>query len=445
MTLTLPKLLNIPKKLLAIILKINDFCYFLIEGGRSSGKSQTIARLILYLCDQKKLRVVCGREIQVSIDESVYTLFCDLIREYKLAYVIMATEIRHIKTGSTINFRGFREQGRHNIKGLEGVDILWVDEGQAITKETLDIIVPTIRKENSKIFWSMNRFTEEDAVFNRFFNHPDCLHIHIDYLENEFCPQKMIDEANICKRDFPDDYEHIWLGKPLKEGGVLRVVTRPMIEALQGIKINRPLTKRLLTGDPSLGGDECVAYVIDENGKKLDELFLHERDEMKIAGMWVQLARRNGVMDFAIDIIGFKGIADRIRELCPGCNMIECIGSGASSRPDDYLNLRAEIYMYAMKEILDKRVEYFDDNEMIKQLCDIRIKPINSRKIKIEHKDDIRRRTLRSPDRSDSYVQGIFALQSCKPISYWQQLRKKKDSFDVSKEEELVTVDWRSV
>jgi len=441
MTLELPKILNIPPKLLPLITKCNDYRYFLPEGGRSSGKTQSIARWILYLCDQKKLRVVCGRETQNSIDESVYTVFVDLIKEYNLAYQTLSTEIRHIKTGSKINFRGFREQGRQNIKGLEGVDILWVDEAQSITKETLDIIIPTIRKEKAKIFWSMNRFLEDDAVFNKFFGRPDCLHIHIDYLDNPFCPQAMRDEANICKQLTLDDYDHIWLGKPRKEGGILHVVTRRMYNELIGIRIDRPITKRLFTGDPSLGGDECAAYILDENGAKIDELFLHERDEMKIAGMWTAFANRNGTKDFVIDVIGFKGIADRIRELSYGCNMIENIGSGTSTRPDDYLNLRAEIYVYAMKEILDKRVEYFDDKEMIKQLCDIRIKPINSRKIKIESKDDIRKRILKSPDRADAYVQGIWALQFCKPWNFW---KKQKDPYEVDIEQEKEVYDWRA-
>ncbi len=431
-----PKLLDIPQKLYPIIECIDDYRYFLLEGGRAGGKSQSIARWLLWLAEKRKIRIICGRETQNSIDESVYTIFSDLIRKYKLNFQILSTEIRHIRAESTINFRGFREQGRHNIKGLEGVDILWVDEAQSITKETLDIIIPTIRKDRSKVFWTMNRFIETDAVFNKFFGRQDCLHIHIDYMDNKHCPQKMIDEANICKDLSLDDYEHIWLGKPRKDGGALKVVTEDMYNKLKGIHFDRPFTKRLFTGDPSLGGDECAAYIMDENGQKLDELFLHERDEMKIAGTWVAFANRNGVRDYVIDIIGFKGIADRIRELVDDCKIIENIGSGHSSRPEDYLNLRAEIYMYAMKEVLHKRVEYFNDPIMRKQLLDIRIKPINSRKIKIESKDDIRRRTLKSPDRSDAYVQGLWGLQYCR---VW----RKRDEYAADDEPEEA-VNWRT-
>lgn len=438
MTIDLPEILaKIPSKLHRFILEFEKWDYFLLEGGRTGAKSHTVARKLLYLGDHRKIRVVCGREIQHSIDESVYNILVDLIREYRLNYQIFATEIRHIRTGTVFNFRGFREQGRQNIKGLEGVDILWVDEAQSITKETLDIIVPTIRKQNSKIIWTMNRFIEEDAVYNRFYDHKNCLHIHINYLENPQCPQKMIDEADICRQLSLSDYEHIWLGLPRKDGGVIKLVTPAMYNELKGIKFNRAITKRLFTGDPSLGGDECVGYVMDENGQKVDSLILHERDEMKIAGSWVAFANRYSVKDYVIDIIGFKGIGDRIRELVKGVKMIENIGSGHSSRPDDYLNLRAEIHMYAQTEIIQHRVEYFNDQIMREQLCNILIKPINSRKIRIESKVEMRKRIQKSPDRADAYMQGLWALQYCRQ---W-----RKDIYDEDSEEvESEVHDWRA-
>ncbi|MCA9409513.1 MAG: phage terminase large subunit, partial [Candidatus Omnitrophica bacterium] len=134
------------------------------------------------------------------------------------------------KTNSTIRVRGFREHGSVNIKGLEGVDILWVDEAQALTKKTLDIIIPTIRKEKSKIFFSMNRYLYNDPVFVATHGRDDCLHIHIDYFENKHCPEVSKKEAEKCKATNLDDYNHIWLGKPLQQAnnaafrGVNRIV-----------------------------------------------------------------------------------------------------------------------------------------------------------------------------------------------------------------------------
>ena len=133
-----PELLGIPPKLQKLFDDFNQYKIFIIEGGRGSAKSHTIARILLYIMQKRIARLVCGREIQATIEESVYTLFADLIAKYSLAYQVRKTRIRHLVSGSTIGFKGFRERGAVNIKGIEGADIVWVDEAQALTKPTLD-------------------------------------------------------------------------------------------------------------------------------------------------------------------------------------------------------------------------------------------------------------------------------------------------------------------
>jgi hypothetical protein len=214
-TIELPAILDIPNKLKPIITEFNNYNYFLIEGGRSSAKSHSVARFISYLADfVPSLRVFCGREIQNTIEESVYQLFKDLILDNNLAFNVGAKKIDHKRNGSMIRFRGFREQGKVNIKGLEGVDIVWVDEAQSLTKKVLDMIIPTIRKKGSKIFFTLNRTLKDDPVYMEMAGRKDCLHIHIDYFENKHCPVKAMAEAEQCRQRNIDDYNHIWLGKP---------------------------------------------------------------------------------------------------------------------------------------------------------------------------------------------------------------------------------------
>ena len=146
----LPEILDIPEKLIPVMTDFNKYDYFLIEGGRGGGKSQSIARIILWISEQRRVRVCCGRETQATISDSVYKIFNDLISDYDLNFTVKSNKIVHNLTGSSIIFKGFREQGRVNIKGLEGIDILWIDEAQAITKSTLDVIIPTIRKKSKR-------------------------------------------------------------------------------------------------------------------------------------------------------------------------------------------------------------------------------------------------------------------------------------------------------
>lgn len=212
-----PEALNIPPKLEAVIDNLSNYRYFLIEGGRGGGKTQGIARLISYICEKRRVRVVCGRETQNTIEESVYTVLSDIISQYDLNFSVLKDKISHRTTDSSIKFKGFREQGAVNIKGLEGVDILWVDEAQAITANTLKIILPTIRKQNSIVIWTMNRYLKSDPVFKAMKDREDCLHIHIDYDDNPFCSDILLNEAAVCKANSKDEYQHIWKGEPLAD------------------------------------------------------------------------------------------------------------------------------------------------------------------------------------------------------------------------------------
>ena len=112
--------------------------YKLLYGGRAGGKSYAFADTSLLLGPMKKLRIACMREVQESIKDSVYKLLSDRINEYNLTdYNITATQIVNKVTGTTFIFKGLQEQYAENIKSLEGVDIVWLEEAQKISKKSL--------------------------------------------------------------------------------------------------------------------------------------------------------------------------------------------------------------------------------------------------------------------------------------------------------------------
>ena len=268
--LTLPPQLNIPDKLLPLIDPDNfrKYRYFLIKGGRGGGKSQTVGRFFLYLCEKWKLRAVCGREIQNSINESVYSLLCDIIRQYQLPFEIAASKITSITTESLINFRGFREQGAFNIQGMEGVDILWIDEAQALTKQTLDVLIPTIRKEEAKIVFTMNPHVYNDPVILLLSGRADCLTIDINYDDNPFCPAALINEAMECRKKSEKDYKHIWLGEPLDQ-------SEDAVFSLEHFRIGQQNAHTLADGYgirvggfdiARYGDDKCAVVILQQMG-----------------------------------------------------------------------------------------------------------------------------------------------------------------------------------
>lgn len=212
-----PDLLNIPQKLQPLITDFNKYKIFIIEGGRGSAKTQSVARVILYIMQTCVIRVFAGREVQNTIEESVYTVFIDIIQQLALAFRITKNKIRCMTSGSTVGFKGLRERGAINIKGMEAVDLFWAEEAQTLTKPTIDALLPTLRKENVKFIFTLNRLLREDAVM-ALVDRDDCLHIHIDYFENTFCPAVLLDEAELCRQRSERDYQHIWLGQPVKAG-----------------------------------------------------------------------------------------------------------------------------------------------------------------------------------------------------------------------------------
>lgn len=260
----LPEILNLPEKLLPFILNFDKYNYHLQEGGRGGGKSHGVGRFLAYLGEQRCVRICCGRETQNSIDESVKQIFVDIITKYNLNYDILKDRIIHKKTGSTIFFKGFREQGRVNIKGLEGIDILWIDEAQAITKPTLDFIIPTIRKINSRVIFTMNRQTRFDPVYNFCVGRPDTLHININYYDNPFLSQKQLEEAQICKNKNYAEYEHIWLGKPLAQANDY-LISSIKIDEAKNLQFQNEIHSggKVMAVDLSASGaDLCVAKLV---------------------------------------------------------------------------------------------------------------------------------------------------------------------------------------
>lgn len=185
-------------------------------GGRGAGKSMSIAILLVLASLQKKLRILCCREFQSNIGQSVYQLLKDIIRNYELEkyFKISKTEILCTLTGSQFLFKGLHHNP-YEIKSLEGVDICWVEEGQSVSKQSWDILIPTIRKDGSEIWVSFNPDLETDETYKRFVvNKPDnALLQKINFDSNPFFPEVLREEMEHCKRVDHEAYLNIWLGE----------------------------------------------------------------------------------------------------------------------------------------------------------------------------------------------------------------------------------------
>lgn len=190
--------------------------YKVFYGGRGAGKSVSIAISLLLIAAQRKVRVLCGREYMASIKDSVYKLLCDMIDRYKIpGYRVLKSSIENIITGSEFIFRGFWQHA-NEIKSMQGIKYCWIEEGQALSQSTIDVLIPTIRDEESEIWISFNP-TYRDPVYKTFIetDRDDTLAKKVNYYDNPFFPDVLRREMEYDKSTDYDKYKHIWLGEPI--------------------------------------------------------------------------------------------------------------------------------------------------------------------------------------------------------------------------------------
>jgi len=188
--------------------------YKVLYGGRGGAKSWGIARALLIIAANKTTRVLCAREFQTSIKDSVHKLLCDQITALQLNdfYEITDRTIRG-KNGSEFNFVGLKNNVA-NVKSYEGVDVCWVEEAQTVSKRSWDTLIPTIRKEESEIWVSFNPELETDETYQRFVIHtPENAVIQkINWNDNPWFPEVLRMEKDTLKMRDLEAYNMVWEG-----------------------------------------------------------------------------------------------------------------------------------------------------------------------------------------------------------------------------------------
>lgn len=204
--------IQIPKAFKELFVPKRYKCYY---GGRGGGKSQAVALALLVKGMQQTTRVLCTRELQASIGDSVHRLLSDLIRKHELEhfYEILQTTIRG-KNGTEFLFKGLK----HNIteiKGLEGVDVVWVEEAENISERSWELLIPTIRKDGSEIWIVLNPRNATDPTYRRFIAqaHDDVLLKKVSWRDNPFFPDVLRKEMEKLQSIDVEAYNHIWEGE----------------------------------------------------------------------------------------------------------------------------------------------------------------------------------------------------------------------------------------
>lgn len=232
----------------------------ILKGGRFSSKTHDAGGMAVFLARNYSLRFLCIRQFQNRISDSVYTVIKEKIEEAGWAHEfdIGVSTIRHKTTGSEFLFYGIA-RNLNDIRGTEGVDICWIEEGDGLTENQWLTIDPTIRKGGAEIWLLYNPHLKTDFVQSKL---PEllgdsCVARHINYDENPFLSQTAKDKADLLKENDPELHAHIYLGQPISNDDTA-IIKYSWIEA--AVDAHNKL-------GIDLSGSYSVGYDVADDGK----------------------------------------------------------------------------------------------------------------------------------------------------------------------------------
>lgn len=386
--------------------------YKILYGGRGSGKSYATALHVMMASREATLNILCLRQLQNSIRQSIYTLIKDLIFTYGLQdeFQFTIAEIRHLETGSVFKFMGI-SRNVDEIKSTENIDICYIEEAHALTKEQFDIINPTIRKEHSEIIILFNPQHRTDYVFQNFVERPpkEALVRKINYDENPFLSQTMHNVILEEKEKDLEEYNHIYLGVP-REGDDRALFAYSDIEsAMDGdlLGVDQTGVYTIAADVARYGRDKSVT-------SKRNGFLIHQLEEykdystMEFATVISNQCRGQVPDAVMVDTIGVgAGVFDKLKSM----GIRGTVEANAAMKAEDikvYQNKRAEMY-FNLKEFVEKGGKLPNDTELKEELLALRYfyNP-TSGKIQLISKDDLKEELGRSPDKSDSVALHFF-------------------------------------
>jgi phage terminase large subunit len=275
-------------------------------GGRGSGKSHFFAeKLIDDSLYEKGLRSVCIREVQKSLKESAKRLIEDKLAQFSLGErhgFKVFNEVIQTPGDGIITFQGMQDHTAESIKSLEGFKRAWVEEAQTLSDRSLQLLRPTIRADDSELWFSWNprrRNDPVDVMLRQGELPTNAVVVRANWNDNPWFPAVLEQERQDCLRKNPDQYDHIW------EGGYVTVTSgayyaRHLAEARQEHRIGRVAADPLLTirlfvdiGGTGARADAFSMWAAQFVGQEIRVLKYYEAQGQPLASH-LDWMRRNG-------------------------------------------------------------------------------------------------------------------------------------------------------
>ncbi len=417
-----------------------------LYGGRASSKSWDAAGFAIYLANTYKLRILCARQFQNKITESVYSLLKVQIERFGLSscFDVQRDKIINRVTGSEFLFYGLW-RSIDEVKSLEGIDICWLEEAHNLLESQWEVLEPTVRKEHSQFWIIFNPRLATDFVYKRFVTSPPPKTVvrKINYTENPFLSGTMLDLIEAAKAEDEETYEHIYLGVPRDdddEAIIKRSWITAAIDAHKLLGIEPTGSRRIGFDVADAGEDKCA--MIEAHGPLASwaDLWKGKEDELLKSCTRVWVAARDRGASVTYDSIGVGASAgakfdelntarrDGERVLHSKFNAggavhrPESIYSHGTKNKDMFANIKAQAWWLVADRFRNtynavKNGQKFKPDELIfidssmpnlEQLIDELATPKrdydNAGKVKVESKKDLAKREIASPNLADAFI-----------------------------------------
>lgn len=377
-------------------------------GGRGSGKSNDRAQaVVLRMVTQPGSRIVCLREVQNSIKDSVYQLICDWINRLGLGgmFDITRDEIRGPGQSLCI-FRGMRDQNAESIKSLEGYTVAWFEEAQTCSQRSLDLLRPTIRAPGSELWFTWNPRARTDPIdmFLRQKPPADAVVVKANFDSNPWFPAELEGERLLDETGDEARYRNIWLGD-YEDQSDRQLISAKVVDRAMTTKVETTRQDELIMAvDVARYGDDetVICWRRGRDAYSMPWVFLNKLDTMEVAARVAHQFDNNRPNALFVDETGVgAGVVDRLKQLGYPVTPVN-FGSKPDGMTDAKVaNKRAEMWV-RMREWMNGVSAIPDDPHLAAQLTAVEYKHDANNAILLEKKEDMKRRGLPSPDRADA-------------------------------------------
>lgn len=395
--------------------------YFFSFGGRGGAKSVEITDYLIAIARQEKAAVLCTREVQKSIKESVYSLIKERIEEhgYINEFTLTKDEIRNNLTGFRFIFAGLKDHTVDSIKSYN-VKYCWVEEAHSVSQRSLDVLFPTLRKEGVRFFISYNRKKELDPIHAEFkkefkdcepvekkwkingkvyrwiaYSSEDADGIYINYDGNPYFPETLEKERIKLKESDYDRYLHVWEGLPEQQGDMCVLSRREVMDAME--RTIEPEGGYVVGCDVARFGSDRTVIFKRKGLKVVDYKILKKNDTIQVADAIIYMTPDKETLINVDDTGVGGGVTDNLAHRGYNVNPVNFGGKAVES--DKFYNVIAEMWFY-FKSIVNE-ISIPDMPELLEELTDRMYEYDSKERKKIESKDSYKKRAGKSSDLAD--------------------------------------------